>query len=122
MLTSIQYLVPILHVRNLDAVSRFFVELGFEEQWRMGEPAHRAGLYFGPRGNEYVIHLMRREGANDSGARIYIQVPNVDEVHAGCVASGLSPRDLAVRPYGMRDFDVVGPEEILVGIGTEIEY
>lgn len=122
MLTSIEYLVPILHVRDLDAVSQFFVKLGFEEQWRMGEPAHRAGLYFGPRGSEYVIHLMKREDASDAGARVYIQVPNVDEVYAGCVASGLSPRDLAERPYGMRDFDVVGPEEILVGIGTEIEH
>lgn len=121
MLTVVQYLVPILHVRDLDAVSQFFIKLGFEEQWRMGDPPNRAGLYFGPLGREHVIHLMRRDGADDAGARIYLQVPNVDEVYAACVAAGLNPLGLADRSYGMRDFDVVGPEGILVGIGSEIE-
>ena len=120
MLTSIQYLVPLLHVRDLGRVSEFFCKLGFREKWRMGDPANRIMLVLGPNG-EHVVHLIRFENADDSGARLYLQVPNVDAVYAGCVEKSLDVTDLADRPYGMRDFDVTGPEGILIGIGSEPE-
>jgi hypothetical protein len=116
MLTSIEYLVPFLHVRELDPMAEFFAKLGFREAWRMGEPTHRVMLVFGPR-DEHVIHLLRIENAADSGARLYLQVPDVDAVQ-GCVEKGLNVTDLADRDYGMRDFDVTGPEGLIIGIGS----
>ena len=121
MLTSIEYLVPLLHVRDIDRVSEFFCKLGFREQWRMGEPADRVMLVFGPHG-EHVIHLLRLESADSKGARLYLQVPDVDAVYAGCVQQSIVVTDCADRPYGMRDFDVTGPEGTLIVSGSQLEH
>lgn len=121
MLTAIECMVPLLHVRGLDPASQFFQKLGFREQWRMGEPPNRVMLVLGSSA-EHVVHLIQRGDADDRGARLYLQVPDVDTVYAGCVEKGLDVTELADRPYGMRDFDVTGPEGILIGIGSEPEH
>jgi uncharacterized glyoxalase superfamily protein PhnB len=116
--SAIEYVVPILHVRDLDTAVAFFEVLGFECQWRWGEPTRIAGMYL----SQFVIHIRHVEQAPVAATSLYIQVDNANPFYDYVRERGIKVvEDLQDRPYGMRDFGIAGPEGIHISIGHELE-
>lgn len=117
MIKDIEYLVPVLQVRDVEAASKFFQQLGFEEEWDFDDGDY-AGLYC----SDFVIHLQKTRGSEVVPMPLYIQVPDVDRLFGAATAAGLTiEEDLKDREYGMRDFSIVGPGGLRVTLGTEID-
>lgn len=113
------YVVPVLHVSNLDQACAFFEVIGFERQWSWGEPACYAGMYSA---TDHIIHLHKREIVAPGSAGLYLQIEGVDDVHAACQAAGLTfGAPLTTQAYGMRDFSLIGPDGIEITFGEELE-
>ncbi len=114
-----QYVVPVLHVSDLVSAIEFFQAIGFECEWKWGDPPCYAGCYSG---TDQVIHLQQREGVAPGATELYLQVESAEQFLEVCKSAGhtiLVP--LADQQYGMRDFTVEGPDGIRVTFGQELD-
>jgi predicted enzyme related to lactoylglutathione lyase len=99
---------PNLEVRDVDATVEFCVQiLGFEVEMSVGEPAYLALI----RAGEVRLGVVRAEnpGVNSTTA-CYIEVTDVDELHARCRDRGVPvSTPLTDQPWGLRDFVIEIP-------------
>ena len=100
--------IPVLAVRDLGEALRYYGEvLGFTEAWTFGEPAHRAGVTLD------AIELQLDAaglGAPPGQSTVYCHMTGIDTYFAECRRRGATFwRELAPRPWGVRDFQVADP-------------
>ncbi len=107
---------PYLPCRDVDASIDFFGRaLGFEVRYKEGAPTNFAIIF---KDDVSLTLTLDRDGGMAGKASTYITVAGVDAFFERCKAAGANlDSDLAVRPYGMKDFIVHDPDEnhILVG-------
>jgi uncharacterized glyoxalase superfamily protein PhnB len=105
---TVTHAFPVFAVRDLDEAVRYYCDvLGFAEAWRFGEPAHRAGVKL----DQVEIHLDAGGlGATPGHSIVYCHMTGIDEHYRNCRQRGARlSRELAVRPWGVRDFQVEDP-------------
>jgi uncharacterized glyoxalase superfamily protein PhnB len=105
---------PVFQVRDLaEALHYYCAVLGFTEAWKFGSPAHRAGVALG----EIEIQLDGSGlGAMTGTSTAYCHMTGIDEHYAACRARGAKlVRELAERPWGVRDFQVEDPSGNKIG-------
>ena len=105
---------PVFAVRDLDEALGYYCDvLGFSEAWRFGEPPHRAGVKL----DEIEIHLDAGGlGPTPGQSSVYCHMTGIDEHYRDCRRRGARfVRELAVRPWGVRDFQVEDPSGNKIG-------
>ena len=109
---------PVLKVSDIAKGLEYYKNvLGFQEEFRAGEPANYAGIARG------MIHFHLSTGSNaiDKGT-IYIFVKQVDKLFAEYKSKGAKivsePKD---QSYGMREFSLKTPDGQLLCFGEGIE-
>ena len=119
MLKGVEAFGPVVHVSNLDEAVDFFVKIGFQCNFKWGEPPHYAVLSL-THNDTYTMHLYRQDVVTENAVGLYFISPDVDEIYAAMKDSGIPVlHELADQPYGMRDFSVEGPDKIQVSVGCE---
>ena len=117
--------IPVLPCRNLDETVAFYGRLGFELIFEQEEPDPYAILGWG----EVELHFFGHDGLDPatSVARCYLRVDDADVVYRSwrtldLPAAGL-PRiaEIADRPWGMREFEVLDPDGNCVRVGHILE-
>jgi catechol 2,3-dioxygenase-like lactoylglutathione lyase family enzyme len=107
---------PIFATVNMDASRRFYEAAGFEVD------AYDDGYAFVLRGGREVLHLARSEivepGRN--AAACYINTPEADAWHVAWSVADLPVGEIADRPWGMREFEVIDPSGNLLRIGRNL--
>lgn len=114
-------IAPVLSVDNVFETAVFYREkLGFEIDFVYGDPPYYAMV---KRGNNVSIHLSEREDTTKKikPCHVYVFVSDVDAVYEEYRSKGLSiadpPED---QDYGMREFDLVGPNGHFLTFGQNI--
>lgn len=110
----------VFHVTDIDRSIAFYTgHLGFQLDFRYGEPTIYAGLTWGP----VCLHLSSLYPYKDNTGHgnLYISFDAVDELHERLVAAGVDFYcAIGNRDYGMRDFTLRDPDGNQVGIGAEL--
>jgi uncharacterized glyoxalase superfamily protein PhnB len=108
-------------VRHVGGALAFLVEqLGFVEQFRMGDPASYA---IADRGAVSIQLLPAERSPETRGhAQVYVFVSNVDALHEELKGRGcpieMAPAD---QSYGMREMAVRDPDGNRIAFGQEIK-
>jgi uncharacterized glyoxalase superfamily protein PhnB len=106
--------IPIFAVNDLEVAMRYYRDnLGFTIAWTWGEPAQRAGVVI----DDIEIQLVAPGPGDPPGpAVVYCHMTGLDEYYAACRARGAKiALELGHRPWGVRDFRVVDPDENRIG-------
>ena len=109
---TVQRAIPVFAVRDLEEALRFYCDvLGFREAWRFGPT--RAGVTL----DDIEIQLDAAGlGADLGKSVVYCHMTGIDEHYAECRRRGARlERELAVRPWGVRDFQVADPSGNKIG-------
>lgn len=106
---------PVLHVRDVIAVASYFRDvLGF--QWDFGDEQYAVVW----RDNS-AVHLTKGE-RDPFNVHLFQWIRNVDAYHEEVVARGANvtapPRN---QPYEIRDFSVIGPGNLTIVFGQDID-
>ena len=117
--------IPVLPCRDLDETVGFFGRLGFELVYEQEEPDPYAILGWG----EVEIHLFVPPGLDpaDAHSGCYLRVADADVVHRSWRTLDLpatgAPRlsEIADRPWGMREFEVIDPNGNRIRVGHILE-
>jgi catechol 2,3-dioxygenase-like lactoylglutathione lyase family enzyme len=117
--------IPILPCRNVDETVAFYGLLGFELLFEQPAPDPYAIVGWG----DVELHFFSHPGLDPAGsiAGCYLRVADADRVHASWRSLGLPvagiPRlsEIADRPWGLREFQVVDPNGNLVRVGHVLE-
>lgn len=117
--------IPVLPCRNLDETVAFYGRLGFELIFEQEEPDPYAILGWG----EVELHFFGHDGLDPatSVARCYLRVDDADVVYRSWRTLDLPeaglPRiaEIADRPWGMREFEVLDPDGNCVRVGHILE-
>src|SRR5262249_46143286 len=110
----VERLIPIFKVTDLAAALAFYREvLDFTVAWQFGDPPFRAGVAR----DGFEIQLDAGGlGAVHGPATVYCHVRGIDDFFEACRRRGAPlTRELAVRPWGVRDFQVVDPSGNQIG-------
>ncbi|MEZ5351014.1 MAG: VOC family protein [Bryobacteraceae bacterium] len=110
-------LVPMLLCRDAQAAIRFYVDvLGFEVMSRMDDVG-RSGFASLRRGKAQImlasptsVPEAPRIGGRYTQAVYYFYPADVVALREEVMAAGGAPSELAVRFYGMKEFELVDPE------------
>jgi catechol 2,3-dioxygenase-like lactoylglutathione lyase family enzyme len=110
---------PIFSVSNLDESLRYYRErLGFEVGWTWGDPPSRAGLKLD------VLEIQIESsglGAPPGQSVVYCHMIGVDEYYELCRSRGAHlTREIADRPWGVRDFQVIDPSGNRLGFAEPL--
>lgn len=98
----------------------FFQKIGFQCNFKWGEPPHYAVLSLS-HNDTYTMHLYQQAEVPSNGVGLYFISEEVDEIYESAKSLGLKIiHELADQPYGMRDFSVEGPDKIPVAVGREV--
>lgn len=117
--------IPVLPCRNLDETVAFYGRLGFELVFEQEEPDPYAILGWG----EVEIHVFGRAELEPGTtlAGCYLRVDDADVIYRSwraldLPATGL-PRisEIADRPWGMREFEILDPDGNRVRVGHILE-
>ena len=116
---------PVLPVPDVKAAADWFVRvLGFELDFRTGEPAVHGRIRIGDRsfGDPIYIHLTQATGAIQPCGETRLHVGHdIDGLHARLVAAGvtvlLAPTD---QPWGLREIVVQAPGGHRLVLGAQI--
>jgi uncharacterized glyoxalase superfamily protein PhnB len=120
MLKGVDAFGPVVRVSNLDEAVDFFEKIGFQCNFKWGEPPHYAVMSL-THNDTYTMHLYKHDNVAQDGVGLYFITEDVDEVYAKALELGLTIlHELADQPYGMRDFSVEGPDKIPVAVGREV--
>ena len=105
-------ILPVHHVPEL--ISFYRDKLGFELTFQWGDPVDYAVL----KAADVSIHLTRRaDNSAPSKAHVALMVftTDVDGLYQELVKKGVAIKtEIGDRDYGMRDFDIIDPEEIQI--------
>lgn len=110
----------VFHVTDIERSIAFYTgALGFQLDFRFGEPTTYAGLSLGP----VCLHISAFYPYKDNTGHgnLYISFDEVDSLYQQLAAAGVDfycPID--DRDYGMRDFSVRDPDGNQIGIGAEL--
>ena len=97
---------PRVPVRSVEEALKFYRDqLGFDLGWKWGAPVTHANVCR----DSISLDLVSAPAGRSGTAVAYIQVSGVDAYYAELRARGVSLSDLGDRDYGMRDFEVIGP-------------
>lgn len=97
---------PRLPVRDVENALAFYVDkLGFRLGWKWGEPATHANVCRDSISFDLIMLPPERCGT----ALAYVQLNGVDAYFSELKARNIEVGDVADRPYGMRDFEVIDP-------------
>lgn len=111
---------PVFHVSDIDRSVAFYCEqLGFNVDFKYGEPATYAGLSLG----SIYLHIssMYPYKNNTGHGNIYMMFDEVDTLYDRLVQSGVEFNcGIADRDYGLRDFAIKDPDGNQIGIGAEL--
>ena len=117
--------IPVLPSRDLDETVAFWGLLGFELVFEQEDPDPYAILAWGA----VELHFFGHSGVEPAGslAGCYLRVDDADVVHRSWRTLDLPgagiPRlsEIADRPWGMREFEVVDPDGNRVRVGHILE-
>lgn len=97
---------PRLPVSNVDEALSFYCDqLGFEIGWRWGDPVTHANVCR----DSIALDLITSPAGHPGTAMAYIQLRGVDAYFAELRGRNVQLGQLADRPYGMRDFELIDP-------------
>jgi uncharacterized glyoxalase superfamily protein PhnB len=118
---TLEGVVPILSVRNLQAAIEYYTAvLGFNVAWEWGDPPYLASVF-----RDHVeLNLSQIDSAAQvAPSRVYVQVLDIDAYYTQVTAAGAAVDvTLDDRPYGMKDFRILDPSgnELSFGEATEL--
>jgi uncharacterized glyoxalase superfamily protein PhnB len=109
----VERMIPIFSVDDLAQSVAFYRDvLEFTVAWQFGDPPFRAGVAR----DGFEIQLDAGAVGQRSPSTVYCHVRGIDDFFAGCQRRGAPlMRELAVRPWGVRDFQVVDPSGNKIG-------
>jgi catechol 2,3-dioxygenase-like lactoylglutathione lyase family enzyme len=103
---TFETITPRLPVPDVEKALTFYVDkLGFALGWKWGNPPTHANACR----DTVAVDLIASPSGRSGTAMAYIQIRGVDAYFAELQARNVACSDLADRPYGMRDFEVVDP-------------
>jgi len=105
-------IAPILSSSNIEATKAFWLNLGWPLYMEM------PGQYAILGDSKIDFHYTAVE--NISKGMVYIELKNVNELHAEYLAKGAAVSELEDRPYGMREFTINDPDGNVFLFATEI--
>ena len=109
--------VPILTVSDIDAAAATYEKLGFNLEFKYGEPPFYGGVVRDGVG----LHLSTGDPERAGHGACYVMVDSVDELWAEIEGKGLEVLEaIGDRPYGMRDFYVKDADGNTIGFGSEL--
>ena len=107
---------PVFFVTDVSTSLAFYRErLGFDIGWAWGDPPTHANVCRG----RISINLTSNPSAA-GGAQAYVSLKGVDAYFAELRERNVALGELADRPYGMRDFAVIDPNENRLVFGEPI--
>ena len=110
----------VFHVSNLEKSISFYTrKLGFNVDFKFGEPSSYAGLSLG----DVCLHISSEYPYKDNTGHgnVYIMFSEVDDLYNKLVSEKVSfYSPIGDREYGMRDFAIKDPDGNQIGIGSEI--
>jgi catechol 2,3-dioxygenase-like lactoylglutathione lyase family enzyme len=96
---------PRLPVTDVDEALDFYCrQMGFQLGWKWGSPVSHANVCRDTISLDLIVHPSKC-----GTAMAYIQLKGVDAYFTELKSRDVTLGDLADRPYGMRDFEVVDP-------------
>ena len=97
---------PRLPVSDVEKELAFYVDrLGLQRGWKWGNPVTHANVCRDSISLDLIATPAERRGP----AMAYIQLSGVDAYFSELKGRNVDSSELADRPYGMRDFEVVDP-------------
>ena len=95
---------PRLPVSDIDEALAFYCDqLGFQIGWKWGNPVTHASVCR----DSISLDLIASPVGHRGPAMVYIQLSGVDVYFAELKARNVESGELADRPYGMRDFEII---------------
>ena len=95
---------PRLPVSDIDEALSFYCDqLGFQIGWKWGSPVTHANVCR----DSISLDLIASPAGRHGPAMVYIQLSGVDVYFAELKARHVESGELADRPYGMRDFEII---------------
>lgn len=111
---TVNDVIPILNVSDLEASFAWFEKLGFPKGWDWCPPGATAATFGGVQAGAREIFLsLNGQGGRgrEQGMWVAIWVDDVDALHAQCVREGLEvmhpPED---KPWGVREAHIRHPD------------
>jgi catechol 2,3-dioxygenase-like lactoylglutathione lyase family enzyme len=98
-----EWISPVFLVSDIRAALAFYCErLGFGLDWTWGDPPTHANV---SRGAISITLTLGQAGAASS--EVYVGLRGVDAYYAELRTRNVQAGELADRPYGMRDFELM---------------
>ena len=111
----------VFQISDLEKSIAFYTGvLGFELDFKYGEPNFYAGLNLGP----VSLHLNTNNRFKDYTGRghIYIFCDEVDTLYDDLVKKGVKINSpIGDQAYGLRDFNISDPDGNMLGFGASLE-
>lgn len=108
---------PRLPVREIARSLGFYVEgLGFAIGWQWGTPPSHASVFR----DALSFDLIRVPAGREGTAMLYVEVTEVDALHAQFAGRAITCGAPVDRDYGMRDFEVVDPDGNRIAFGQSL--
>jgi uncharacterized glyoxalase superfamily protein PhnB len=105
-LPEFEAITPRLPVPDVEEALAFYIgQLGFALGWKWGTPVTHANACR----DAVSVDLVATRDGRTGTARVDIQVRGVDAYFAELKERNVELTELADRPYGMRDFELVDP-------------
>jgi hypothetical protein len=111
-----QHLTPILPCNNIGAAEAFFVRLGFTcvtgrlDEYRMLSDGRGGFIHLQPAVEGWLV-----PGRNPFG--LYLYREDVDGTAAAFAGEIIGKEDPTAKPWGMYEFALNGPDDVLVRVG-----
>lgn len=103
---------PVLPVSDMDRAIAFYRRLGFVVN------AYDAGYAWVKNCGWEIVHLAAADGDNSAGAYVHVEDADAWHVALGALAPEGAIGDLAVQPWGKREFPVTDPDGNVIRFGS----
>ena len=116
---TIRRIVPDIKSERLDDSRAFYVDfLGLKVGMDLGWIV----TFVSPSNPTAQISVMRDDDPSTLKPNVYIEVADVDEVHARAIERGLQiVYPLTDEPWGIRRFFVVDPNGVIVNVSSHVQ-
>lgn len=96
-----------LQVHDLDQAITFYIQLGFDLDWKWPEsaPTHAS---ISSSGHSFMLEKIDSTTL-PSRADLYFRVQNVESLHKSLASKGIEIGELQKMDYGMLDFSISSP-------------
>lgn len=103
---TFETVTPRLPVSDVEKALIFYLDkLGFALGWKWGNPLTHANVCRDSIALDLIASPVDRQGT----AMAYVQLSGVDVYFSELKQRNVALSDIANRPYGMRDFEVIDP-------------